>query len=146
MSKYAKKAKKGRVARFATPDEVISFAPITERYFGMSKAEAVLDCRHTELKSWRVLGYELAEPHATLSAIVKRGRTPTEKLIKKLNNTYGCHIVYHPKTVTVAPLPCGCAPTGTRCKVHQPAPKYAPHPVMRLSKIRRILQSPYKDS
>ncbi len=119
MSKYSAKPNKVRVARFATPSQVISANPVTERYSGLFTAREVLDCRHNELKSWRVLGYELAEPHATLSAIVKRGRVPSDKLIKKLNNTYGCHIVVL-KPVSVSPLPCGHAELVKRCPICQP--------------------------
>jgi len=73
-----------------------------------------------------------------LSAVLNGTRPASNKLRVKLG--------LPPHTVEVYPLPCGCAPTGTRCKVHQPAPKYAPHPVMRITKIKRILNSPYKDS
>ena len=70
----------------------------------------------------------------------------THKGKRRASNALRHALGLPPHTVEVYPLPCGCAPTGTRCKVHQPAPKYAPHPVMRITKIKRILNSPYKDS
>jgi hypothetical protein len=74
-----------------------------------------------------------------LSAVLNGTRPASNRLRVKLGLL--------PHTVEVYPLPCGCAPSGTRCKVHQPAPKYAPHPVMRLSKIRRVIQAQcYYDS
>lgn len=146
MSKYARKPNKVRVARFATPDEVIRANPIGNRYSGLSDVKDVLSRRHADLKSWRVLAYELAEPHPTLTGIVKRDRQPTAKLIKKINNTYGTSLVFHPLHVTVAPLPCGHAELVKRCPICNPPTKYAPHPVMRVSRLRKLLQNPYLQS
>lgn len=80
-----------------------------------------------------------------LCAVANGHKKASRPLIDKLNTAYGLHLHYETK-IEVDPLPCGCPPTGKRCKVHQPPTKYTKHPVMRLSKILRVLQSPYKDS
>jgi hypothetical protein len=109
-------------------------------------ASKALLARYADLKSWGKVASELRyKSRGVLCDVAAGKRKASRPLIDKLNSAYGLHLHYETK-IEVDPLPCGCAPSGTRCKVHQPAPKYAPHPVMRLSKIRRILQSPYKDS
>lgn len=45
--------------------------------------------------------------------------------------------------IHAAPLKCGHISLSKRCKICHPDPKYKPHPVMRLTKLRRLMQSPY---
>lgn len=145
MSKYARKRNKRGVAERATPDQVIELNPITPRYCSLSDAKSVLECRHHELGSWRILAYELGYNHGTLYSIAKRGRAPDAKLIKKLNSTYGSRVVYQNPIPVLPCSKCGQLHAFSR-RCPGASTKYAPHPVMRLSRIRRILQSPYLTS
>lgn len=139
MLRYSVKAKKDRVARMQPPYSL-------ERggFIKMTSAKDVIEKRHAELKSWEKLSRELDGVNkGTLVGLANGTRKPTRKMIDKLNRFYGCHIHYPP--VPVEPLSCGHAPLRKSCPICNQK-KYAPHPVMRLSRLRAILTSPYKDS
>ncbi len=88
--------------------------------------------------SWSVVAQILNINRGTLYHVYRGDRKPSNKVMAALGLPF--------EHVSVLP----CAKCGqlhefrTRCPG---APtKYAPHPVMRVSKIKRILNSPYKDS
>jgi len=90
--------------------------------------------------SYRKIATKYGVSHAVIHRAAVYGIEPKDAAIRAA-------LGLPPHAVTVAPLPCGCPPSGTRCKVHGQPRKYAPHPVMRVSRLRKLLQNPYyKDS
>lgn len=147
MSKYARKRNKRGVAKRATVEQRLISHPIPEGLSALPDAKSVLHTRHIDLGSLADLSFELGGVNrGTLSAVESGDREPSKRLIKKLNSVYGCHL--HPKqvkiVVDVCPI-CGAVPT-PRHRCPGTPPKYAPHPVMRMIRLKRILNSPYKDS
>ncbi len=141
MLQYTKKVKKDRVARMQPP------YPLSQSAFEkIASASEVIKKRHSELHSWEKLSRELGGVNkGTLKGIADGKRKPTRKMVDTLNHFYGCRVPYPP--VEVSP----CAKCGQLHAFSRRCPgsfiKYAPHPVMRVSKIRRLLQNPYlKDS
>jgi len=119
-TRMPRKREKRGVARNATPDQAIAFNPVTARYLGMSSAKVVLALRHSELRSWRVLAYELGCNVGTLYNIAKHGRQPSTKLIEKMNRIYHSNVVSL-TPIHVQPLSCGHAPLAKRCPICTPA-------------------------
>lgn len=140
MLQYSVKAKKDRVARMQPP------YPLNQSgYSKMDAASAVIKKRHSELKSWEKLSRELDGVNkGTLIGMAKGKRKPTRKMVDKLNHLYGCRIPYPPIEVTPC-YKCGQLHAFSR-RCPGAATKYAPHPVMRLSRLKAILNSPYNDS
>lgn len=146
MSKYARKAKtdkKTPVADVATPSAVISANPPSDVFLTLSSAKAVLEQRHNDLKSWRIVAYELAENVGTLYNVAKHGRKANAALVKKLNHTYGCHLYVDQKLIIVPCQKCGEMPkTNHHCK-NQPKRTRQPDPVWRRKKVDDALWSIY---
>lgn len=86
----------------------------------------------------RAFAREIGINHGYLSAIIN-GTRPASNAVRLA-------LGLHPLHVTVAPLSCGHPPGGKRCAICHPPTKYAPHPVMRVSRLRKLLQNPYLQS
>ena len=147
MSKYARKRKKKPVAKRATVEQRCKLSPPPESLKSLPDARSVLHIRNGALSlsdiSWELGGVN----RGTLSGVINGKREPSAKLIKKINSVYGCHLHQKQVKITVEVCPACDAPNYTPRHRCPGAPsKYAPHPVMRVSKIKRILNSPYKDS
>lgn len=92
----------------------------------------ILIARRASGEKWRVIGLDYpGVAYGTLSRIVN------DADYEPKNNAIRHALGIPPHTVTVSPLPCGCPPQGTRCKVHGKPTKYAPHPVMRRTVVNR---------
>lgn len=101
-------------------------------------APEILISLKDELGGWRHVEKHLGINRGYLSAIAHGKRKPSNKVLLAL----GLPLQH----VEVTP----CARCGQLHAFQRRCPgsasKYAPHPVMRVSKIKRILNSPYKDS
>ena len=147
MSKYARRSKKQGVAQRATVDQLSRKFPPPNGLKSLTSIKDVLRLRrYSQEVSWRVIAWELGiSDRGTLSRLAKGDREPTEKLCSKINSAYGCNVRPHPKYVAVEPCAkCGQVHTLKHCP--EATRKYAPHPVMRITAIKRMLQSPYRDS
>lgn len=107
----------------------------------------VLKSRHAVYKSWLIVSDELGYNKGVLCAVANGKRKPSHALIDRMNERYGLHLPYPVVTIHAQP----CAKCGQLHAFSRRCPgaslKYKAHPVMRISKIRRILQEPYlKDS
>ncbi len=88
--------------------------------------------------SYRKIGARYGVSHAVIHRIVQYGYEPKSPTIRSA-------LGLPPRSVAVDPCAhCGQVHTLKHCP-GEPR-KYAPHPVMRITAIRRLLQSPYRDS
>lgn len=111
---------------------------MTSRNPKKQSAPEILIQLRDELGGWRAVEKHLKINRGYLSQIANGKRKPSSKVLIAL----GLPLEH----VSVEPLSCGHAPLRKSCPICNQQ-KYAPHPVMRISKIRRILQNPYlKDS
>lgn len=109
------------------------------------RARTILNKRHAVYKSWSLVSEELGGFNRGMLCKVAKGKKPASRpLIDRMNEVYHLHLPYETK-IEVVPLSCGHAPLRKSCPICNQK-KYAPHPVMRLSRLRAILTSPYKDS
>lgn len=103
----------------------------------------VLKSRHAFYKTWLIVADELNYNKGVLCAVANGKRKPSHALIDRMNERYGLHLPYPEITIHAQPCSkCGQLHAFTK---HCPgsATKYAPHPVMRLSRLRAILNNPY---
>lgn len=124
-ARKAKRAKKTSVVSRTTPASVVLRFPPDPALKHEKSPVAVLTKRYAVLKSWRAMALELKSNPGTLNKIVSTAKDdkpllPSQKLINRMNEVYGCHLHYVPRVVTVAPLACGHAPQGKRCAICQP--------------------------
>ena len=88
--------------------------------------------------SYRKIGARYGVSHAVIHRIVQYGYEPKDNKIRAALGLPPC---------TVAVEPCAkCGQVHTLKHCPEAPRKYAPHPVMRITAIRRLLQSPYRDS
>ena len=95
--------------------------------------------RREKHEKWKDIGKDYPDvPLGTLCRIVRdETYMPKSPMLR-------AHLGLEPLPVEVTPCAkCGLLHAFTRRCPTAAAPKYAPHPVMRLAKVRRILQSRY---
>lgn len=104
----------------------------------------ILKFRHDFYGTWLLVANELDYNKGVLCAVANGKRKASHELIDRMNERYGLKLKYTHIKITVTPCPtCGAIPNAAKHRCPQSAPKYKPHPVMRLSKLRRLMQSPY---
>lgn len=91
------------------------------------------------LTSWRKIAKRYGISHASIYRLAMYGTNPKDPEIRKALNL--------PEFVSVEPCArCGHVHVTKRCTDKTQPTKYAPHPVMRVTAIRRLLQNPYLQS
>lgn len=102
--------------------------------------------RHKVYNSWALVSEELGGINRGMLCAVGRGtKTASRPLIDRMNKVYHLHLPYETK-IEVLPLSCGHAPLRDRCPICKPPTKYAAHPVMRLAKLKKLIESKYNQS
>lgn len=85
---------------------------------------------------------KIAKKYGVSHGVIQRVIAGREPVIPHIRSAFGLP----PHYIEVTPLPCGHAPLRDRCPICKTPTKYAPHPVVRLAKLRRLMQSPYNNS
>lgn len=100
--------------------------------------QRTLKARHEFYGIWQLVADELKYSRGTLYSVSEGKRRPPNKLIDAMNKVYGLHLPY--AEITIKAIPCqihGIVHEPRRCPS---APtKYAPHPVMRVTKVQRLM-------
>ena len=100
----------------------------------------ILKARRAKGEKWRAIGLDY--PGVKLGTLA---RIAYDDDYEPKSQAIRAALGLPPRSVTVEPcLHCGQVHTLKRCP--ESPRKYAPHPVMRVTSIRRLLQSPYRDS
>jgi len=101
------------------------------------RVRKILLDKHSFYGSWAAVAEDIGMNRGVLCAVANGKRKASNSLLHALG--------LPPRTVAVEPCAhCGQAHTLKHCP--RAPRKYAPHPVMRVTAIRRLLQSPYRDS
>lgn len=110
-----------------------------------SESDKIAQIRLVEVRgkrTWAALAKELKFNQGYLNRVA-RGKRPA-------SNRLRIALGLHPLHVPVDPCPtCGTVTLSDVCRTcHPPKPKrqYAVHPVMRVSRLRKLLQNPYLQS
>ena len=100
----------------------------------------ILKARRAKGEKWRAIG--LYYPGVKLGTLA---RIAYDDAYEPKSQAIRAALGLPPCTVSVEPCTkCGQVHTLKHCP--EAPRKYAPHPVMRITAIRRLLQSPYRDS
>lgn len=107
----------------------------------MASLRAEITRRRRSGEKWREIGASF--PGVPLGTLC---RLAHDKTYTPKSPTLRAHLGLEPLPVSVAPCSkCGQLHAFSR-RCPGSATKYAPHPVIRLSRLKAILNSPYKDS